>query len=429
MKVLFLEIDTDQPWALASVGPAFIGAFLRRHGHEVSLLRVSPDQPLAAILADVRREAPDLLGLSLTTRQWLRARQIVRELRLALDVPIIAGGLHPTFAPEAVLAAEGFDAVCLGEGEEAMLDLLSALGRGERIEALQIQNLWVKGRARPVLRPPIASLDGLPFMARDLADEQPGIIHACTQRGCPFPCTYCGARTLQDLYQGSYDGRRRTSRNVLDELLALRAQGPMHYVIFLDDTFTIQKDWVREFCRLYRRDLGTAFSIHARIETVNAEMLKDLSEAGCRHIVYGVESGSERVRRDILKRPVENARIIEVFRRTKETGILATANYMFGLPGETAAEIEQTLALNEELQPGDFGFFVYYPYPGTHLFAVCQAGGYLPENHLEQPADHRQSILTLPDLKPADMDQFYQRFAAARERLYAKQYGGSLGLR
>ena len=190
MKVLFLEIDTERHWALASVGPAVIASFIRQRGHEAKFRRIAPSQEPRGILEDIEKEAPDLVALSLTTRQWLRARDIVREIRRTLDVPVIAGGLHPTFAPESVLAAEGFDCVCLGEGEYAMLDLLSALERRERIEALQIPNIWVKGGAKPALRPPVESLDTLPFMARDLLDEQLGVIHVCTQRGCPFPCTY-----------------------------------------------------------------------------------------------------------------------------------------------------------------------------------------------------------------------------------------------
>ena len=426
MKVLFLEIDTERTWALASIGPAFIGSFIRQHGHEARLLRIAPDCEPEGIIADIEKESPDILALSLTTRQWLRACDIVRDIRNTLDIPVIAGGLHPTFAPESVLAAEGFDYVCLGEGEHAMVDLLSVLENGGRVEPDQIPNIWVKGASKPGLRSPIDSLDAIPFMARDLLNEQHGVIHMCTQRGCPFPCTYCSAKAFQDLYNGRYYRRRRTHRNVMEELFEIQKNGSLNYVIFLDDTFTIQKDWVHEFCRIYGREVGVGFSIHARVETVDPEMLKELAKAGCRHIVYGVESGSFRVRRDIMKRPVENQRIVDVFHWTKDAGILATANYMLGLPGETAEDIEQTLTLNEELEPNDFGYFVFYPYPGTQLFEVCRARGFLPENYLKLPANNSHSILNLPNLKQSDIDGYYERFTVAREQLYMKQYGNGM---
>ena len=143
-------------------------------------------------------------------------------------------------------------------------------------------------------------------------------------------------------------------------------------------------------------------------------MLGELGAAGCKHIVYGVESGSERVRRDIMQRHASNQRFRDVFRWTREAGIMATANYIIGTPGETVAEMEETIALHHELQPADFGYFVFYPYPGTALFRTCLEKGYLPEDYLEQPAVHRRSILRLPGVTPEEIDAVYARWTAIR---------------
>jgi biotin synthase-like enzyme len=147
---------------------------------------------------------------------------------------------------------------------------------------------------------------------------------------------------------------------------------------------------------------------------VNPKLLQALAAAGCRHIVYGVESGSERVRRDIMQRSASNQRFRDVFRWTREAGIMATANYIMGVPGETVAEMEETLALHQELQPADFGVFVFYPYPGTALFHLCREKGYLPADYLELPAVHRRSILNLPGVSPEDIDSLYGRWTAQR---------------
>src|SRR6266508_2847879 len=158
MRVVFLEVDTERAWAVASIGPG------------------------------------------------------------------VSGGLHPTFSPEAVLDAPGFDYVCLGEGEEATLELVEALASGSATD--RIANLWKRGAGRPRLRPPFEPLDALPFVARDLLDEPPGTVHMATQRGCPFPCTYCAARIYRDLYEGvGRYGSRRSHENVLAELRALRERG------------------------------------------------------------------------------------------------------------------------------------------------------------------------------------------------------------
>ncbi|MEZ0229973.1 MAG: radical SAM protein [Planctomycetota bacterium] len=421
MRVLFLEIDTEGTWAVASIGPAFIAAYLRQRGHEASFLRVPQEMTSAEVVARVREHAPGLLGLSLTTRQWQRARALVRDLRREVDVPVVAGGLHPTFSGEEVLASEGFDYVCLGEGEEPMGDLVAALERGATPFT---HNIWRRGQPKPPLRKPIEPLDALPFMARDFLDERWGVRHMTTQRGCPFPCTYCAARKYEDLYEGVGDyGRRRSHESVIAELEAL---DPLSYVIFLDDTFTIHHPWVKAYCKLHAERVKVGFSLHARVETVDKDLLACLAKAGCKHIVYGVESGSERVRREIMHRPVTNERFRQVFQWTREVGIISTANYMLGLPGETAEDIDRTLALHEEIKPDDFGYFVFYPYPGTALFHTCKEKGYLPDDYLERPAHHRASILNLPDLTQEAIARAYDRFTEARERSTIARYTGTL---
>lgn len=415
-----MEVDTERDWAVASLGPAFIGAYLRERGHEVLFLRATIDESDDQVASRVAGLSPDLLGVSLTTRQWRRARRLVQRIREEIDAPTVAGGLHPTFAPEAVLSTPGFDYVCLGEGEEASLDLVDALENGG--DTSSIRNIWVRGGDRPSLRPPYTPLDDMPFMARDMLDEYDGCVHVTTQRGCPFPCTYCGARKFQDLYDGvgAY-GRRRSKESVLAELEQIRREGSLNYVIFLDDTFTIHRPWVKEFCQAYKDRIGVPFSIHARVETVNEDLLQCLADAGCRHVTYGVESGSYRIRKQVMRRPVKNQRFKDVFAWTRKAGIMITANYMLGLPEETRDDLQSTLDLAEDLGAFDFGYFVFYPYPGTHLFHVCRDRGYLTDGALEKQANHRESILELPTLSKADIAEYYDRFTALRESLYAER--------
>ncbi len=420
MRVLFLEVDTERDWAVASLGPAFIAAYLRRHGHEPLFLRAGIGRSMAEIVRDVAGLDPDLLGVSLTTRQWKRARALVGAIRDAHGIPVVAGGIHPTFSPETVLSAPGFDYVCLGEGEEAALELVDALEHGR--ETSSIRNIWARGGDRPSLRPPIAPLDEVPFAARDMLDELEGCVHVTTQRGCPFPCTYCGARQFHDLYAGVGDyGRRRSKESVFEELEGIRREASLDYVIFLDDTFTIHQPWVREFCAAYRDRIGVPFSIHARVETVSQELLHRLADAGCRHVTYGVESGSDRIRREVMRRPVENERFKEVFGWTREAGIMITANYMLGLPEETRDDLRATLDLAEELAAFDLGYFVFYPYPGTHLFHHCREKGYLKDEALEREANHRESVLDLPTISKGDIAEYYDRFTVLRASLYASR--------
>lgn len=417
MKIIFLELDTEASWAVASLGPAFLAAYLRQNGHEAGFIRIPHTQPIDEIAAIIRNEMPSLIGVSLTTRQWLRAREVIGGLRKVSNIPVIAGGLHPTFSPEDILAQEGFDYVCIGEGEAALLELVNTLEANLCPKEADIANIWIRGETRPKLRDPIESLDSIPFMARDMLDERWGVRHVTTQRGCPFPCTYCAARMFDKLYsegKNSEYGRRRSHGNVLKELAEIQLHGPLNYVIFLDDTFTIHHSWVRDFCKAYKKDFAIPFSLHARVETVNQEILKELADAGCRHITYGVESGSERVRREIMKRSASNQRFRDVFRWTKDVGIMPTANYIIATPGETIDEMWETIALHRELEPVDFGYFVFYPYPGTDLFRTCKENGWLPKDYLSRPANHRQSILNLPNVSQEQVAEIYDIWTTIR---------------
>jgi radical SAM superfamily enzyme YgiQ (UPF0313 family) len=423
VHVLFVEVDTERSWAVASIGPGFLAAYLRQNGHTVSFFRYSVDHSEADVLDVIKQTGAELLGLSLTTRQWLRTKSLVATVRKDINIPVIAGGLHPTFSADEVLAAEGFDYACLGEGELAMLDVIHALEAGEPVE--NIDNIQTKIGQKPRLRPPFTPLDNMPFAARDVLGEHHGVVHMTTQRGCPFPCTYCAARMYNQLYKenDAEYGRRRTVRNVMDELHALNDAGDFAYAIFLDDTFTIHHPWVKEFCDVYGHELGKPFSLHARVETVNENMLHMLSKAGCDQITYGVESGSPRIRYDVMRRPVKNQRFIDVFRWTQEAGIRVTANFMLGLPEETPEDLQMTVDLATQLDIMDFGYFVFYPYPGTQLFQIALAKGYIPDDYQGRPANHRESILTLPTLTNADIAHAYDQLTALRRRLYMDRLG------
>jgi radical SAM superfamily enzyme YgiQ (UPF0313 family) len=423
MHVLFLEINTERTWTVASIGPSFLAAYLRENGHTASIHHVNVDDTPDDVVEIICNHAPGLIGLSLTTRQWLRARGIMAAVRERLYVPVIAGGLHPTFAAAQVLEAPGFDYVCLGEGEGALVDVADRIAAGHRIVAGELENIQVAGGPRPKLRPPLDPLDDLPFMARDMLNEQHGIRYMVTQRGCPFPCTYCAARMYNEMYTDY--GRRRSHHDVLDEIDELH-EGGATYLMFLDDTFTINHKWVREFCKKHSGRTQMPFGLHARVETITQRMLGELAAAGCKHITFGVESGSERVRREVMHRQVSNQRLIDAFQWSRKEGIITTANYMLGLPGETREDLEMTLALHHELQPHDFGYFVFYPYPGTPLYKTCRDLGVLPEDLEELPANHRESVLRLKELSKDDIAEFYDRFTAVREESYLARYGTML---
>ena len=422
MNILFIELEMDRNWAVASIGPAYLSAFVAQNGHTSELMSLPVDLSTEAAVQKIIEHQPDIIALSLTTRQWLRAKHLCRTLREVSSIPTIIGGLHPTFAPEESIEQEGIDYLCLGEGEAAFLEFIEVLESKGFVDDQEVDNIWVKGGRRPKIKPPIEPLDSIPYMDRSLLAEQHGVVHMVTQRGCPFPCTYCAARMYNDMYGNQAYGRRRTIEHVLSELEELKSKGAS-YVIYLDDTFTINHKWIRQFLPLYSSRIGLPFSIHARAETISKDLLKRLSDAGCSQITYGVESGSERLRYEVMKRKVSNKRLIEAFQWTHDLGIISTANYIIGTPTETINDLEQTIALHEELNPTDFGYFVFYPYPGTPLYGYCLENNHLPENFADIPVNHRRSILINNTLTIEDIDEYYEKFSRVREKGFLDQYG------
>ena len=406
VDIQFVEVAEREGWAVGAVGPAQVAAAVREAGFTAALSAGDDDVVPAR-----------LVGMSLVTGAHARACRRAAAIR-ERGVPTIAGGPHATFAPEEVLGSGAFDYVCLGEGEQPLLDLLGALARGGEVRG--IPNIWSRGGPRPRIRAPVPDLDRLPFVARDFMAEEDGVVHVLTQRGCPYSCSYCTAGALRQLYRGHRYRRRRSVASVMRELSEL---GEINYVVFLDDTFTVDPDWLDEFCRAYGQGVGAGFSINAHAETVNPELLRKLADAGCRHAVFGVESGNPRVRRDVLNRRVDDRQIVEAFRWSRRAGIMTTANYMIGLPDEGPSDVEQTLALNARLDPDDLQCFVFYPYPGTRLHDLCRVRGLLPRRRPWPAPAPGESILRPTGLTADELQSFHAAFSELRELSRLRRYG------
>jgi radical SAM superfamily enzyme YgiQ (UPF0313 family) len=201
--------------------------------------------------------------------------------------------------------------------------------------------------------------------------------------------------------------------NVMAEIRFIRTWLSVDYIQFLDDTFTLPRSWALEFAREYEREVSIPFTIIARPETVDAELLKALKRSGCQSIQFGVETANERIRHEVLRRNMDTETIKTTFRLCREIGILAVANYVLGFPGETPETIQETMALHRELQPYNTTIWLFYPYPGTDLEQTCRERGYLPQNFSELPVTHFKPLLKLPDISAEELQEHYRRFVFA----------------
>jgi radical SAM superfamily enzyme YgiQ (UPF0313 family) len=379
LRVLFIAQQIDyEPQGIMHLSSA-----LKAAGHEVELAVGAHHDPVAM----AREFQPDVAGYSVITgsqRYYLDLnRQIKAELPGVLSV---FGGPHPTFFPEMV-SEEGVDGICRGEGEGALVELVDTLAGGGPDAVSGVDN-WSFRRNGDVIsnpvRPYTADLDSLPFPDRALVYERDPITarskikHFLTGRGCPYNCTYCFNHALSEIYGGKGKRfRQRSVDHVIEEVQWVRDHYPLEFVVFVDDTFVLSKEWLAEFAEKYARRIGLPFFCNTRANLVTAEQVNLLKEAGCHCASMGIETGDDRIRNELLKRRMSTEQILEAARLFHEGGLLFTTTNMIGLPTSTLDNDFETLALNTQVKPSYAHVFIFQPYPRTELGEYTREHGWM----------------------------------------------------
>jgi radical SAM superfamily enzyme YgiQ (UPF0313 family) len=434
MKVAFIYtlFDSQSPakplgaWSEMNFGVAYLSGLLKSQGHETRLLVLGSGRRVPALRqldAFIRSFDPEVVGFTAVASQYPFVQFLAQFLKKQWPGKfLLAGGVHATLNPESVIQ-DAFDAVCIGEGEYPMLELCRQLA-SKRIPA-GIPNLWIKFQDQAVEknppRPFLRDLDSLPFPDYDLwspwIQERAGsVVGLLLGRGCPYPCTYCCNHALQKIAPGPYV-RKRSPENILREIAALHQRFPGKPTIHLEvESIALDKAWLFELCgQLEQFNAGlspkVAFSCNYRIAEQPAEeaVFAAFQKANITKINIGLESGSERVRREVLKRHYTNAEFLRVTGLARRYGLKIRVYNMIGLPGETLQEHGETVALNRHCQPDDHYSGIFYPYPGTELYAVCSNRGWLPQK--AQPEKERvKAFLDLPGFRRRQIQKAYHWF-------------------
>ena len=335
---------------------------------------------------------------------------------------LVAGGAHASLNPDEVIRGP-FNAICVGEGEYPMLELVEHLERG--LQPTSISNLWFKTPSsvqKNPTRPFIPNLDELTFPDRDIWLEwiQENIdsrFSVLLGRGCPFECSYCCNHAFSKQAEGKYV-RFRSPENILAEIKSLHDQFPERREIFFEvETFNINQEWFSELCRQLkafndtlkeRMTFGTKIRITPRADY--DELFSRCVEAGIVKFTVGLESGCERVRREVMRRHYSNVDVLRMAESARKCSCSFGFQNMIGLPTETEQEFLETVALNRVCEPDWSYLHIFFPYPGTDLAQQCAKMGLL--NH---PVDMRQerskAVLSLPTFPRARIQRRYVRFA------------------
>ena len=363
-----------------------LSAMLKQHGHEVEMFI---SEPKRNIVRDAAAFRPDLAAFSCTTGAHRWVAQTAADLKKAIpQVVTVAGGPHPTFYPN-FIQEEGMDVICRGEGEYAIVELAAAID--DSADFSSIQNLHIKTRDGVVqngLRPPVADLDSLPFPDRSLYYDKYEFMRKdpdrlfLTSRGCPYKCSFCFNHAMDELYGfcGGMPLRRMSPAHAIEMLERTKRDYGIEFIIFDDDLFILDKKWLREFLALFRKQIKRPFSCLVRANLMTEDIARELARAGCRSAQFGVESGNERLRLEVLNKKITDEQLLNTARMLKKNGIRICTFNMLNLPGETVDDAFQTIALNHRMGVDEVWCALVMPYPGTRIEQIAREMRLLPDD-------------------------------------------------
>ena len=375
MKILLIRPSSSQEelkkTSLCShpINLLYLAAYIRKFGHEVQILDLEVEDMHGVDL----NFHPDIIGITAMTPLINKAAEIAKEMKMLYQAIIIVGGNHVTSMPgETMKEFPIFDIGIVGEGEETLREICDGVSLQDVLGIVYREKDKVIVNQR---RPPICSLDDLPFPARDLIDmkkyrgaSSPGlsrefltITEIYVNRGCNWGlCTFCASMKTHQKF------RMRSIDNVIAEMKECIEKYKINHFTIDDDTFTTDKKRVMEFCEKVK-PLNIKWDADTRVNNVDREMLQAMKNAGCKKLSFGVESGSQRILQ-LIKKGITIKQIKDAFNMCHEIGIETAAYFMVGAhPDETYEDVKETKKLIKEIKAGFITASIGVPYPGTEL--------------------------------------------------------------
>lgn len=356
----------------------------------------------------------DLIGITVMTNYFSKAKQLTQALKKRLDVPVVWGGIHPTVRPEECL--EYASIIALGEGEQALVELANHIAEGKSYK--DVANLGYKSTNTDVivnpLRPLIQDLDALPFP--DYGPDNHYVLHQgrvqlltpsllrfylmtesatgepvyplLATRGCPHRCNYCANDSYTGLYERWRHVRRRSNASLIAEINAFRERFPfVREVALLDDVFVAAPTQrIVDFARLYKQKVGLPFYCIVSPLTINEPKLLALLDAGLVRVSMGIQSGSARIQK-FYNRPMDNEAILKAAHLIHEhTDRMLPPIYdvITDNPYEETQDQLATLELLHQIpSPYKLLMFSLVFYPGTALYDKARADGLIKSEREE----------------------------------------------
>lgn len=384
MKILLLSLPglQESDGNLFPLGIGYLAAALKSN-HDVAAHHYNKmRQAREDIPRQVRAFQPDVIGFTCSTFNRGFVKEMIRVLRkMDCQTTIVVGGVHASFCYGQILKHYGADVVVIGEGDVTICDLCDALEQGRPLAVVEgIAYLAGKKVTLNPSRQSLRNLDDLPLPDYSFAKpfiDRSGMAFMITSRGCPVRCTFCSTSS----YWGQ-SVRMNSVTRVVDEMEMLVSTFKVKKIFFHDDTFNLGVSRVIEICReILRRGIDVDWGCSCRVNPVSEEMLRIMVQAGCRHICWGIESGSVEMLKQIDKK-ISLAQIRNAYElSSKFSNVMSTGAFaMVGNPGETLETIEETVGfLNSTSITDHPSTSILYVLPGTLLYEKLKNDGLISD--------------------------------------------------
>ena len=366
---------------------------------------------------------PDLIAFSIVENNYSGARKLFKVAKEITDKPIIAGGIFPTVAPEFFIEDDNVDIICMGEGEYTISELANKLDSKEDFS--NIPNCIVKHKGK-IIKNDFAKYydwEPLTYQNWEIFDKR-HLFKALTgkmwktgffemSRGCPFQCSYCVNATYQKLFKclGKYH-REKPVECAIKELEHMKDKYSLELIFFNDENFLMMsKTRFEEFYTKFKERVNLPFFIQTRAENLlDEEKVRRLKETNCVSVGVGVESGSPRIRKEVLNKKTPDDVYIKAFANCNKYDLRTTAYVMVGLPFETAEDILVTAEFCKKIKTQSLGLAIFAPYHGTKLYDVCVQNGFIEDKYDEDISVNYSSILKMPQLTEEKLEELYYKF-------------------
>ncbi|OGS44956.1 MAG: hypothetical protein A2539_04575 [Elusimicrobia bacterium RIFOXYD2_FULL_34_15] len=383
-------------YSYGAFGSRILKDILKNNGYTVSCIYFKKDKTNSMglpsehentlLLELIKKLKPNLIGISTRSTFFPVAKDITKKMKDITNSPIIWGGAHPTICSEESI--QFADMICIGEGEKTILELANKLYKHEDIS--KIKGLWVKNNNSIIKNEPnflFEDLNTLPFPDFDNKDTY-AIENNCiiehdplynddltyynfmSGRGCPFHCYFCSNSILKKIFDDKgHFIRQRTVENVIEELkIAKNRFKKLKVVSSNDEVFTLNKEWLKEFCEKYKKEIGLPFHCDIHPNYVNENIIEYLKYAGLKTITMGIQSGSERIRTDLYGRKTPDAILEKNAQILKKFKIFPSFDLIFDNPLETENDIKTTYEFMLKLpRPYRINMYSMQHHPKTKL--------------------------------------------------------------